>query len=143
MRLFFDANVLFAAAYNQSGTPYGLISDLSHLGCEGFTSEYAWAETYKNLSNKAPSKLENLENLKSHIRIEEFSPMLSDPIELKEKDIPIFRAALFYSCSVLVTGDICDFGELRGSSRRLIKIMTPKQCLEWLRQGRGACLHSL
>lgn len=109
-RLFLDANVLFTAAHNPSGKAAFLI----HAAAEGFwqvvTCGYALEEVRRNLQRKFPDRLPNLDGLIE--RVEQVPAVRGDgcPIALRDKDKPIYQAALACGATHLITGDRRDFG---------------------------------
>ncbi|SMF68515.1 PIN domain-containing protein [Pseudobacteriovorax antillogorgiicola] len=130
MRVYFDANVMFAAAYNPRGTPRQVIDKVLQQGWLAITSDYAWAEAERNILRKARKKAIHLDDLHRLIHIWSDVDDMNEDIELKAKDIPIFRAALYHRCSLLITGDLKDFSPLMADSyRRLIQVLTPRQAL--------------
>lgn len=112
MRLFFDANQLFTAAYNPGGLAAGVIRNRKKLMCGLVTSAYAVEEARYNLRLKAPeAALIQLEKTLGFFEIidvsirEEFNP-LNLPLD----DVPIFQGALASNATHLITGDKKAFG---------------------------------
>src|SRR5208337_3774251 len=110
MRLFLDANVLFTAAHNPNGKASFIIS----LGIKGAwkicTSAFAAEEAGRNLVVKYPLAEKTLSELLASITIVSEKPDAPYPINLDEKDRPIFQAACACRASHLITGDIAHFG---------------------------------
>jgi len=112
VRLFLDANILFTAAR----TPLGKAALLIDWSGEGYwqviTSTYAIEEARRNLEQKSPASLPQLEDLLRNIEI--VVPSLSAPCpdNLPLKDRSIFQAAHTGKASHLLTGDLKDFGPL-------------------------------
>jgi len=109
-RLFLDANVLFTAAHN----PTGKASLVIELGVRGqwdmVTSSLAVKEAKRNLSVKFPDCLPRLEVLLNGMKVEPSASGRACPIDLPEKDRPIFLTAVRCKATHLVTGDVRHFG---------------------------------
>ncbi len=110
MKLFLDANVLFTAAHNRSGKAAFVIE----LAGEGYwqvvTSILAIEEARRNLEIKFPAALDTFEGLMDAVGV---APAVFDetcPLELPEKDVPIFLSAAGAGCTHLLTGDLKHFG---------------------------------
>lgn len=111
MKLFLDANVLFTAAHNRSGKAAFVIE----LAGEGYwqvvTSILAIEEARRNLEIKFPAALDAFESLMDAVGV---VPAVFDetcPLELPEKDVPIFLSAVGAGCTHLLTGDLKHFGK--------------------------------
>ena len=134
LRVFLDANVLFAAAYS----PDGLSALLVELGAAGrvtlLTSPLAIVEAERNLEAKRPAALPTLRRSLTAVRVVE-EPAPADverltPPELSSKDRPLLAAAIAAHATHFVTGDVADFG--RWMNRRAgvpLRVMTPRQFL--------------
>lgn len=111
MKLFLDANVLFTAAHNPSGKA-ALVVELAGDGVwKVATSSFAIEEARRNLEVKFPSALDAFDNLLNDVEV--VPPVFDEscPIELPEKDVPIFLSARGAECTHLLTGDRKDFGK--------------------------------
>lgn len=118
MKLFLDANVLFTAAHHARGKS-AFIVELSSKGhFEVVSSSFAIDEARRNLEAKSPDALENFENLRKAVGIVPDVYEKTCPIELPEKDVPIFIAALRARCSHLLTGDRKHFGRFMNAPKR-------------------------
>src|ERR1700694_1932587 len=114
MLLFLDANVLFSAAYRDTGS-VRILFDLAEAGaCELVASVYAIDEARRNLAEKHPSRLGDFERLLEKLRV---CPEASHEAvswaaarKLPPKDAPILAAAVQAGADVLVTGDRMHFG---------------------------------
>ena len=134
LRVFLDANVLFAAAYS----PDGLSALLIDLGAAGrvtlLTSPLAIVEAERNLEAKRPAALPALRGNLSAVRIVR-EPAPADvarltPPELSSKDRPLLAAAIVAHATHFVTGDVADFGRWMNRRARLpLRVMTPRQFL--------------
>jgi uncharacterized protein len=129
MRLFLDANVIFAACWKPEGGVSKLF-DLAKLQvCSLFTSKYALAEVRKNLQSKNPEALQHLEKFISQLEVlENPEPVWVERAEttgLPLKDTPILAAALQYKLDILVTGDMQHFSKLMGKTIFGVQILTP------------------
>jgi len=107
--LFFDANVLFSAAYRPDGTVGQFLAACRDLGWELLSSDYAVIEVERNLSRKAPQALPQLAAVLSGLRIVP-SAAGAAPVPLRDKDRPILATAIACAADVLLTGDGRDFG---------------------------------
>ena len=135
LRVFLDANVLFAAAYS----PDGLSALLIELGAAGrvtlLTSPLAIIEAERNLEAKRPAALPTLRGgLTAAVRVVR-EPAPADverltPPELSSKDRPLLAAAIVAHATHFVTGDVADFGRWMDRRARLpLRVMTPRQFL--------------
>lgn len=108
--VFLDANVLFTAAHNPSGKAALIIQ----LGSKGYwkvvTSAYAIEEARHNLAIKFPSDLPAFASVISNVAKVPSGTGVACPVDLPEKDRPIFQAAVQSKSTHLLTGDIKDFG---------------------------------
>ena len=117
-RLFLDANVLFTAAHNLSGKA-ALVLELAAQGhWQVSTSTYAAEEARRNIARKFPECLERLKQLLAAIEIVASGRGTACPLPLRDKDRPIFEAALRDSATHLLTGDIRDFGPVMNAPER-------------------------
>ena len=134
LRVFLDANILFAAAYS----PDGLSALLIELGAAGrvtlLTSPLAIVEAERNLEAKQPVALPTLRGSLTAVRVVR-EPASADverltPPELSSRDRPLLAAAIVAHATHFVTGDVADFG--RWMNRRAgvpLRVMTPRQFL--------------
>jgi uncharacterized protein len=138
LRVFLDANVLFAAAYS----PHGLSAFLIELGEAGrltlLTSALAITEVERNLEAKRPAALPALRQNLTAVRIVgEPGPTAVErltPPELSAKDRPLLAAAIVAHATHFVTGDVADFGRFMDRRTRLpLQVMTPRQFLTEVR----------
>jgi predicted nucleic acid-binding protein len=117
-RLFLDANVLFTAAHN----PHGKASLVLELAAQGhwqaLTSTYAAAEARRNVAHKFPDCSERLEQILADIETVGSGRAAICPLPLRDKDKPIFEAALLAGATHLLTGDIRDFGPFMNAAAR-------------------------
>lgn len=110
MKLFLDANVLFTAAHNPDGKASFVIEMARDGIWQVVTSRFAIEEARRNLKIKFPGGLHALDELLATVGT---APAVIDdtcPIELPQKDVPIFLAAVRAGCTHLLTGDRKDFG---------------------------------
>ena len=134
LRIFLDANILFAAAYS----PDGLSALLIELGAASrvtlLTSPLAIVEAERNLEAKRPAALPALRGNLSAVRIvSERAPTDVErltPSELSSKDRPLLAAAIVADATHFVTGDVADFGRFTDRRAGLpLRVMTPRQFL--------------
>lgn len=133
MRLFLDANVIFAACWKPEGGVGKLFILASLELIQLFTSTYALDEVRKNLQNKKPTAIGDLE---AFLRL---MTVVSEPelswIERAEatglalKDTPVLAAALQHELDILVTGDLKHFETLMGKAEIGIRVLTPAQTI--------------
>jgi predicted nucleic acid-binding protein len=109
-RVFLDSNVLFTAAHN----PKGKAAFLCELGGEGYwelcTSAYAAEEARRNIAVRFPDCLGRFEKLISRLTVVSSGTGQSCPIDLPEKNRPVFEAAARCGATHLLTGDRKHFG---------------------------------
>ncbi len=125
-KIFLDANVLFTAAHNPSGKA-ALIVELGAQGhWQTLTSTLAVEEARRNLDIKFPACLARLESILSKVRVVSSVSGPACPIDLPEKDRPIFLTAVKCRATHLLTGDIRHFGPFQNNPSRTagIAIMT-------------------
>ncbi|MFD3005850.1 PIN domain-containing protein [Thermus tengchongensis] len=130
MRLFLDANVLFAAAW-QEGRARSLFLLAQRAGVHLLTSAHALEEARRNLSLKRPETLRVLEELSLKVERVPEAPIRLVRQALKEglppKDAPILAAAWAAKADLLVTGDHKHFGSLMGRKIRGVWVLSLRQ----------------
>ncbi|KAB8314593.1 PIN domain-containing protein [Tolypothrix campylonemoides VB511288] len=119
MRLFVDANVIFAAAISPDGRCSALFQLASQGYCALLTSPYALEETQRNLVAKYPDALTRLElSLIPDLIIVKEAPLprvnWAMEMGLPLKDAPILATAVENRADLLVTGDKTHFGSFYG-----------------------------
>lgn len=129
MRVFLDANVLFSAAYRESGSVRAFFSLADAGCCELVSSAYGVEEARRNVRAKHPERLPDFERLAGRIEIcPEPAPLTIAWVSkqrLPSKDAPILAAAVDARCHLLVTGDRTHFGSLFGRSLRGTIVLPP------------------
>ena len=129
MRVFLDANVLFSAAYRETGSvrAFFLLADAG--ACELVSSGYAVDEARRNIRAKHPERTGDLESLLGRLALcREPAPATlawAATHRLPPKDAPILAAAIDARCHLLVTGDRTHFGALFGRRLRGTVVMLP------------------
>ena len=118
MKLFLDANILFTAAHNPGGKAAFVIELAGEEHWEVVTSSFAIEEARRNLETKFPETLDAFENLMAGIKVVPAVFNEAGPIELPEKDVPIFLCALGAGCTHLLTGDLKDFGRFMNDPKQ-------------------------
>lgn len=109
-RLFLDANVLFTAAHNPDGKAAFLFDELTARRWELVSSGFAIEEAWRNIAAKYPQREARLgELIEKVIEVSQPAPQ-NIPIDLPEKDRPIFLAARAARATHLLTGDLKHFG---------------------------------
>jgi uncharacterized protein len=135
VRVFLDANVLYAACLSPAG---GSAKLWAVPALELVTSEYALREAWENLSyqSDADALRERLCALTSGIQIIPHDPgeprvprswTLPDP-----SDVPILEGAIASHCVVLVTLDAACFGAFFGKELEGVTILKPGRLLDRL-----------
>ena len=125
-KIFLDANVLFTAAHNPSGKAALIVE----LGAQGHwqtpTSTLAVEEARRNLDIKFAACLTRLESILSKVRVVSSVSGPACPIDLPEKDRPIFLTAVKCWATHLLTGDVRHFGPFLNDPSRTagVAIMT-------------------
>ncbi len=121
MRVFMDANVLFAAAISPEGRSATLFLLAEHGACILLTSMHAVTEARRNLEARYPDALDRFERLIGIVSVApEANPSRvawAHQSRLPDEDAPILAAAVDSHADILVTGDRKHFGHLFG--RRL------------------------
>lgn len=133
MRVFLDANVLFSAAYRETGSVRAFFQLASAGACILVTSGYAVEEARRNIVLKYPRSLGDLEMLVDAMEIcDAPSPETvawAAAAGLPPKDAPILAAAVEARCHILATGDRRDFGALLGHRMRGTLVMLPTEAI--------------
>ncbi len=133
MRIFLDANILFAASLPKSRTGVFFAEFQKHAVL--ITNVYAFEEARRNLAEKKPTSLPHLEFLLKHIEVTDVV-ITSLNFELASKDIPILAGAIGSSATHLLTGDKRDFKPLWGKTIHGVKIVSPQMLAdELMRKG--------
>ena len=140
MRLFLDANVLFAAAHSPEGRSRALF-ELAAVGrCSLLSSPHAIEEARRNLALKSPSGSRDLESILEQLEVvSEAGPRLVTwalDQGLPLNDAPILAAAVAAEADLLVTGDRTHFGHLYGRALGGVMITPPRRALHNVLRGR-------
>jgi predicted nucleic acid-binding protein len=118
VRLFLDANVLFAAAHSPEGRSRALFEMAERRRCTLITSPHAIEEARRNLALKSPDGIEPLDRLLGLVKqVPEADPRIvswAAEHDLPANDAPILAAAVVAEANALVTGDRSHFGHLFG-----------------------------
>jgi len=125
-KIFLDANVLFTASHNPSGKA-ALIMELGAQGhWETLTSTLAVEEARHNLDIKFSDCLPRLDSILNKMRVVSSVCGPTCPIDLPEKDRPIFLTAFKCRATHLLTGDVRHFGSFLNDPSRTsgVAIMT-------------------
>jgi len=134
MRLFLDANVLFAAAHSPTGRSAALL----RLGRTGrfraATSRFAADEARRNLAVKSPDALHVFEEDLADIElVPDAGPRSvarATSLGLPPGDAAILAAAVASGSDRLVTGDRRHFGRLFGRTFGGVTVVTLRHALE-------------
>jgi uncharacterized protein len=136
VRVFLDANVLFSAAYRDTGSVRAFFALGEAGACQLVTSAHAVEEARRNLAAKHPARLRDFESLLKAVELTP-EPRASTVVwaatqGLPPKDAPILAAAVEARCHILATGDKTDFGALLGRRVRSTAVMLPADAIEVL-----------
>jgi len=112
VKIFLDANILFSKAYGSPGLER--LWELSKKGrCVLLASGFVIDEAKRNLSEAY--QLQRLEACLSDVQLVlEADPTIKCPLDLPDKDRPVFMAAVSAKADYLITGDITHFGKYFG-----------------------------
>jgi predicted nucleic acid-binding protein len=133
MRIFLDANILFAASWSD-GAVRRLLRELLMDGHVLVADEYVLAEARRNLVGKSQSGAQELDRIVRRIEIVPFvlHPTTRATAVLPEKDRPVLAAAIHTACDALMTGDRRYFGALYGRVIGGVAIHSPASLAEAL-----------
>lgn len=133
MRVFLDANVLFSAAYRDTGSVRAFFALADAGACTLVASAYAIEEARRNVALKHPQRVRDLEALIAAVETcpEPSSATLAwaSRSGLRDKDAPILAAAVDAHCHILATGDRTDFASLFGRRLRGTLVMLPAEAI--------------
>ena len=123
MKVFLDANVLFTAAHNPGGKA-AFVIDLAGEGhWDVVTSSFAVEEARRNLEAKFPEVISEFDVLIGDVDVVPGIFNEACPIDLPEKDVPIFLSAVGARCTHLLTGDLKDFGRFMNVPKQTFGIL--------------------
>jgi uncharacterized protein len=141
MRVFLDANVLFAAAISPEGRSAALFHLADNRLCTLLTSAHAVTEARQNLKDRYAGALERFEHLARRVTIvpEAASPRVdwARHQALPNEDAPILAAAIDADANVLVTGDRKHFGHLFGRKLEGLLVLRLAQTLSLILEQRN------
>jgi predicted nucleic acid-binding protein len=128
VRLFLDANVLFAAAHSPTGRSRVLFRLAERGLCTLVTSPHAVEEACRNIHLKSPAGASTLDDLLESVeRVAEADPRLvawAADQGLPPNDAPILAAAVAAETDALVTGDRSHFGHLFGTRVGKVEVLS-------------------
>lgn len=128
IRVFLDANILFSAALG--GASFALIWDLARAEKLALlSSRYCLLEAERNLSRKRPEALGRWTALLELVVVVPEAQSLEVDIDLAEKDVPVYQAALACVADVLLTGDTTHFGHLMTRDDLPLRVCTVRTFL--------------
>jgi predicted nucleic acid-binding protein len=138
IRIFLDANVLFAAAASPEGGSAKILEGCRKGVWEAVVSRLVLLEAERNIRNKlSPSVLTRYHRMLEATPFHVVPGPVADKLHpyralINEKDLPILGAAITSGASFLVTLDRKDFmtPKLRAASLPL-RIVTPKEFFEF------------
>ena len=92
--------------------------------CRLLASGYVIEEAKRNL--ETPAHLDRFESLLSQVEVVPEAPgELPCPLDLPDKDRPVFLAAVFARATHLITGDVKHFGGCFGRIVQGVEVLTP------------------
>jgi len=141
MRVFMDANVLFAAAISPEGRSAALFLLAKRKMCTLLSSMHAMTEARRNLESRYPDALGRLEQPIHALTVvpEASSSRVAWAHQqgLPGEDAPILAAAIEARASVLVTGDRNHFSHLFGRTLEGVRVLRLARTLNLLVDQRG------
>jgi predicted nucleic acid-binding protein len=144
IRVFFDANVIFAASDSTDGAARVLVR-LSTQG-EGITllaTDYTIDEAERNIQADHPESLTEFYNVREHLSVVPepsrelvagLNTRLPGGVRLPNKDLPVLGGAIVAGADWLLTHDGDHFGPLYGSTVEGVEILRPGTALRRLQQ---------
>lgn len=134
MRLFLDANVIFAAAISPNGRCSALFELASAGYCALLTSPHALEETRRNVTAKYPEALTRLDrDLIPELSIVGEAPHTrinwAMEMGLPLKDAPILATAVENRADLLVTGDKTHFGSFYGQVLEGVAVVDMREAI--------------
>ena len=123
MKVFLDANLLFTAAKNPGGKGTFVIELAGQGHWDVVTSCFAIEEARRNLEAKFPEVASEFEVLVGDVDVVPGVFNEACPIDLPEKDVPIFLSAVGARCTHLLTGDLKDFGRFMNVPQKMSGIL--------------------
>jgi predicted nucleic acid-binding protein len=121
--VFLDANILFSAALG--GEAFAMLWELARqrrvVLC---SSAYCLIEARRNIENKRPSALGELEAKLTEVRVAAHAENVAFPVDLNTKDLPVLAAAVAAGVDALLTGDVRHFGSLMNLRDLPLRIMS-------------------
>jgi predicted nucleic acid-binding protein len=134
MRLFLDANVIFAAAISRDGRCSVLFKLAAAGYCALLTSPHPWEETRRNIKTKYPEALTRLEqDLITQVIILREAPLArvnwAMEMGLPLKDAPILATAVENKVDLLVTGDKRHFGSFYGQMLEGVTVVDMQEAI--------------
>jgi predicted nucleic acid-binding protein len=133
MRIFLDANILFAASFTD-GAIRRLVRLLLAEGHALVVDDYVLEEARRNLAAKSRDGTRELNRMIGKLEIVPVSLNTPGKIAaaLPEKDRPVLASPVQASCDALVTGDRKHFGRLFGHRIAGVTIYDPASLAEEL-----------
>lgn len=129
--VFLDANVLFSATLG--GPVFTSILELTDVGAADLVSTRTCvAETVVNLERKRPGSIGALASVLLHVKL--IDPVADELLLVVDEaaflvgddDAHVLASALTLRASVLVTGDVKDFGHLMERDDLPLRVRTPR-----------------
>ena len=131
-KVFLDANILFSLSYAKTGL-HRLLDLNRKGGCLLCISRLVEDEAYRNLERQE-HRDELLRITFLMQKVPEADPSLPCPLNLPDKDRPVFMAAAASRVDFLLTGDMKHFGSYFGQTVMGVHICTARRYLELKKQ---------
>jgi predicted nucleic acid-binding protein len=133
MRIFLDANIVFAVCWSDDALRR-LLRELLAKDHLLRVDDYVLEEARRNLVAKSRDGMRELDRLMRKLETVPFKLHLDSTIvaALSEKDRPVLASAIHSSCDSLVTGDRRHFGRLYGRTVGGVPIHDPASLAEAL-----------
>lgn len=136
LKLFLDANVLFAAAYSETGASRGLFELAKQKKIKLYSSKYIINEATRNIIKKigedyVPILLTLITEMEK-VDKDEFDTEQKEKYAefIAEKDLPVLISAINMGVDFLITLDRKDFMSDKIKTLKLpFKIMLPGECI--------------
>ena len=144
IRVFLDANVIFAASYSSKGAARVLVRLSKQV--EGITllaTPYTIDKAERNIQRELPSAHPEFLVVREHLSttlepsedlVVGLNSHLPSGIQLPSKDLPVLGGAIVAGADWLLTHDEEHFGPLYGKTVQGVEIMKPGTALRRLRR---------
>jgi predicted nucleic acid-binding protein len=143
IRVFLDANVIFAAADSSTGAARILVrlAKQEDSGITLLATPYTVDEAERNIQRERPDVLDTFYDVREHLSVgvepsEDFvgslNTRLPTGVRLPNKDLPVLGGAIIAGADWLLTHDGEHFGPLYGYTMEGVEILRPGTALRRL-----------